>query len=274
MWREFRSAAIHAAKRRPARWAAYPIYSALVQAALFLERMRDAHVPCAVDDLSDVTALVKTFERPAILQRLLRSLRDAYPTLAVLVVDDSRHPINLRGPGLRTLALPYDVGISEGRNRGLEQVTTEFFLLLDDDFVLTRRTGLVDALALMRGHPQLDIMGGQIHNLPTYEHGLRGENRNCFGGIPGPAEIGGLPHFDRVTNFFLARKHRVQTIGWDAQLKLLEHSDFFRRAHGKLTTVFNARLSCLHAMTPFDADYMKKREDIAPYLALLHQKWK
>src|SRR5512135_3037965 len=40
-----------------------------------------------------LTAIVKTFERPQVLQRLLDGIRRAYPSLQVIVVDDSRAPV-------------------------------------------------------------------------------------------------------------------------------------------------------------------------------------
>jgi len=41
----------------------------------------------------------------------------------------------------------------------------------------------------------------------------------------------------------------------------MDHADFFTRAYGVLTTVFNSDLICYHAKTPFNKHYMKYRHD-------------
>jgi glycosyltransferase involved in cell wall biosynthesis len=263
------------ATRPPLRWLAEPVYDAAVRAELALAAKRDARARREEADLSDVTAIVKTFERPRVLRRLLASLRRVYPELAVLVVDDGREPAGVAGDGIRVLRMPYDVGLSAGRNAALAETRTELFFLLDDDFVLTTSCGLERVARVMRAHPRLDIVGGQVLTLPTFRRDVGPENRDFFGGWPErEAEIGGLPTYDRVANFFVARTKRVAAVGWDPKLKLLEHTDFFRRAHKRLLVAFDERLRCLHAMTPFDVDYMKHRNDIARYRAYLDLKWR
>ena len=223
----------------------------------------------------DATVVVKTFERPAILDRLLDSSLRVYPTLGVLVVDDSRLAVNPGHPNVRVLRLPYDVGLSVGRNEALATVETPLFVLLDDDFVLTRRCGLEGALDVMRQHPELDILGGQVLTLPTLHRDVGPDNREVLGGDrQRPPFVGGLPTYDRVANFFVGRTKRVRQIGWDPALKLAEHTDFFKRAHKKLLVAFDKRFMCLHAQTPFDEPYMRHRNNVEPYLAYLAQKWR
>ena len=53
----------------------------------------------------------------------------------------------------------------------------------------------------------------------------------------------------------------------------MDHADFFTRALGVLTTVFNPDLRCLHARTPFDAEYMSKRMDLADSLQALEGRY-
>ena len=82
---------------------------------LRLERLLDAFAPSEAIDERLVTALVKTFERPHILRRLVASIKRLYPTLPIVVVDDSREPSSLAE--VHTIPMPYDSGISAGRNR-------------------------------------------------------------------------------------------------------------------------------------------------------------
>jgi len=275
MMRRIRTALLARATQPPLRWAAKPVYDTSVRVELGLAQRRDVRRGAIIrGNLDDVTAVVKTFERPHILQRLLDSIARVYPSLRVLVVDDGKAAVSCRTPNVRLLRLPYDVGLSVGRNEALAQLETPLFVLLDDDFVLTTDCGLERVVATMRAHPELDIVGGQVLTLPTFRRDVGVENRDVFGGNVGrPSEVGGLPTYDRVANFFVGRTARVASIGWDPKLKLLEHTDFFRRAHGHLLVAFDEGFSCLHAMTPFDDDYMRHRRDVARYEAYLAMKW-
>jgi glycosyltransferase involved in cell wall biosynthesis len=247
-----------------------PLHSAVITQELLVQRLLDALAPPPPVEqplLRHVTALVKTFERPRILRRLLASIRRLYPTLEVVVVDDSRTPVPIEGA--KTITIPYDSGISAGRNEGLLHVTAKYVLVLDDDVIFYRHTRLGQALAIMERHAEIDIMGGQVIDLPLFKP--RGSSdvfeaifpTKARPAVPLGSSIGGLTVRAKVPNFFLARRDRLTLVPWDPQLKRLEHSDFFTRALGTLTTVFNPDLKCLHARTPFDPEYMRGRLDLA-----------
>ena len=131
---------------------------------LRLERVLDAFAPSHAIAEPLVTALVKTFERPHILRRLVASMKRLYPALPIVVVDDSREPSSLAE--VHTIPMPYDSGISAGRNEGLKHVRTPYVLVLDDDFVFYRHTRLGPALDVMGRQPEIDIMGGRVIDLP------------------------------------------------------------------------------------------------------------
>jgi glycosyltransferase involved in cell wall biosynthesis len=256
-----------------------PIYALTV--ALQLSGQATLDALGSVDDMRDlrmleqVTALTKTFERPAILMRLVRSIQRLYPGLHIIVVDDSQHPEPVTG--VQTVIMPYDSGLSCGRREGLRHVVTQYVLLLDDDFVLYRRTNLVAAVHLMEAHRQIDIMGGCVLNLPFYTSTdyRRGAlfPTEATSTMPEGSLIGGLPVYDKVANFFLARTERLRAVNWDPTLKQNEHADFFTRAKGVLTTVYNQDLKCLHAPTPFDTRYMEKRGEHLADLAVLQRRY-
>ncbi len=56
-------------------------------------------------------------------------------------------------------------------------------------------------------------------------------------------------------------------------IKRLDHADFFTRAKGVLTTVFDPSFKVLHARTPFDKAYMEKRMDLESDRKVLWQKY-
>lgn len=226
-------------------------------------------------NLDQVTALVKTFERPAILRRLLQSIRRFYPDLKVIVVDDSRESIPIEG--VEWVQLPFDSGVSKGRSIGLSRIKTPFTLLLDDDFIFYRKTGLREALGEIEKYPEIDIMSGVVEKLPFFTVG-----DYCYGGMyrtqaeslyPKGSKIGPYPVYDKVPNFYIARTERLRLVDWDPRIKRIDHAEFFTRAKGVLTTVMNNKFRCLHANTPFDLHYMKFREDHREDVKVIHQKF-
>lgn len=284
---------------------ARPAWEAVIASELAVHRRLDALAPPEAGPLDDVTVLIKTFERPRVLRRLVESVRRLYPGLGIVIADDSRVP--RRVEGATTIALPYDSGISAGRNAGLAAIETPFFVLCDDDLVFFRGTRLAPLLRRMRAHPEIDLVGGRALDLPHYRdvdtrgrraltaaskarRGSPARRAEELDGAPptplrrGHAEdaqaeapggtLAGLERREVVRNFFVGRTERVRQVGWDPQLKLVEHADFFARARGVLTVAYDPELAVLHARTPFDAPYMRHREDVARYQALLALKWR
>lgn len=253
------------------------IYDTIVAAELAGVRMLprlDNSDPIGHELIADTTAVVKTFERPRILKRLIASIRRWYPDLAVTVVDDSREPRHLAG--VKTIVLPYQSGVSAGRQAALDQVTTTYFVLFDDDHVVYRHSALERALASMAQNPEIDILGGDEILLPLfsrsqYWHGDVYQSPPAT--RPRGSTIGGHVVCDRVPNFFLSRTARLRLVGWDATLTTVEHEDFFTRAKGVLTTVYDPDFRVLHARTPFDAHYMRGRLDFEHDLMVLRGRY-
>jgi glycosyltransferase involved in cell wall biosynthesis len=276
----------------PLRFIFKPLHTSIVAAELAVERALDALQPRRTPHdhslvAENLTAIIKTIERPKVVRRLIASIKRRYPELKIIVVDDSRQPIKLEG--VQVLELPYDSGISAGRNAGLKQVGTPYVLIADDDYVFYRHTDLDAILALMEQHAQIDIMGGEQIDLPwfgkiDYQHGwyqpgfYHHRLRLVFSTsaparLPAGTSIGDLTVRDKVPNFFIARTERLRSVGWDPNLKRLDHLDFFARASGILTTASSVNLKFLHARTPFDRVYMQHRLDEANDLAFLKMKY-
>jgi len=245
-----------------------PLYESTIAIELAIQRAIDAFQ--ADGEMQDqifldnhLTAVIKTFERPKALRRLLTSIKRSYPGLRIVVVDDSRCPVQL--DEAKTIIMPYDSGVSAGRHEGLKHVTTKYVLILDDDFIIDRNAGFESAIAIMEAHPEIDIMGGKVIYLPFYS--ARDYSKGSLWPteakptMPAGSQIGGLPVYNKVANFYIGQTERVRLVDWDPALKRIDHADFFTRAMGVLTTVFNPSLKCLHAQTPFDKVYMKKRKD-------------
>lgn len=255
-----------------------PLFIILVTVELLWERMMDMIFALEFDTQGvdeNLTAVIKTFERPKELKRLIESIKRFYPNMKIIVVDDSREATFI--DGVYTIVMPYNTGISAGRNQAMKEITTKYVLLLDDDFVFYRKTDFCDAVKCMETYGEIDIMGGAVVNLPLYIVNnysnaklFPGANKNR---TVEESHIGELPVYDKVANFFIARVERLKIVTWDEELKKIEHNDFFTRAKGVLTTVYNPSFKVLHAQTPFNKLYMEKRNDISVERKVLEKKY-
>jgi glycosyltransferase involved in cell wall biosynthesis len=251
-------------------------YLGLLETELAVFRLLDRlHEQSDNENLDLVTAVIKTFERPTRCQALINSIRLFYPTLKIIVVDDSNEP--KRFAGSTTISLPYDSGVSAGRSAGLASVETKYVLNLDDDFVFYSRTNVPAAVTLMEQYDEIDIMGGCVVDLPLFiRHDYRTGNlhpHETKSLKPGGQKIGNLEVYDKVPNFFLGRTESVRRVDWDCNLKRIDHADFFTRAKGILTSVLNPELDVLHVRNPFDWVYLEKRLDLSADIAYLRQKY-
>ena len=208
---------------------------------------------------TQVTFVVKAFERPTCVRRLLRSAAAVYPGIQLILLDDSTSPVitvaelaeyDLRITYLRTEP---DIGLSDGRNRLVDAVRTPYVLLLDDDFVLPedrssdggRPGGKLAALMAALEDGGFDIAGGCADSKQgsAWSYSLA-----RFGGVlrqspdvpcaaaepmPRPPDYAAVDaacwRVDLVLNFYLARVSFLRQVRWDPALKLGEHEDFFLR---------------------------------------------
>ena len=152
----------HHLKHGKLQWLGKPLYEGLIALELkWVKRKERDRLPFTDTPLvnTKLTAIIKTFERPETLKRLLSSIKRTYPKMQVIVADDSKIPLYYEG--VETLILPYDSGVSLGRQRALEAVKTPYVLLLDDDFIFYHDTKLEAAMQKMEQNLQIDIMGGK-----------------------------------------------------------------------------------------------------------------
>jgi glycosyltransferase involved in cell wall biosynthesis len=260
----------------PARKWAHVLFKALISVELTGQRCLDIfQVPNKSLPSRQITAIIKTFNRPYELNQLVKSIRRVQPDLEVIIADDSGRPNHF--PDITTLVLPFNSGVSIGRNAALDIVQTPFVLLLDDDFVFYCKTCLAEALRLMQQTPQIDIMGGKVINLPecqadNYRDAALFPTSNTPT-LPKGSLLAGLPVYDKVANFFIARTDRLKLVRWDPELKLTEHADFFTRAKGILTTVYNDQFCILHAKNRFDRLEPERMQNLIDARLLLRQRY-
>jgi GT2 family glycosyltransferase len=189
--------------------------------------------------LHTITAAIKAFERPDSLDRLIRSIRRYCPGLKVLVADDSFEPCPRHD--VQYLRLEPDVGLSAGRNAMLRHIDTPYFLLLEDDMEFSADTQ-IELLAALVAQDTVDIAGGDlvrckrkllyVRRKPQHYHGLIEVVDGHLRLVEGDRGSGtSYQVCDIVPNFFVARTDQVLAFGgWDEELKLHEHEEFFVRA--------------------------------------------
>ncbi len=225
--------------------------------------------------MDEVTIIVKTLDRYNCLVNFLSSVFKKYPKIRVLVGDDSEisskeKVIKKFGKyNLQYFDLEKDCGLSAGRNFLLDKVETKYFVLADDDFVFDKKTNLEKALQILQ-EKKLDIIGGYIRNykiiqnnfdkflvfiekivkyeLPTNYIGELNKEGNIF---YADYKIKSFPEYietDLVLNFFLAKTEEIKKMGgWDNDLKLQEHTEFFYRTKlNNLKIGFTNKLSVQH----------------------------
>ncbi len=219
-----------------------------------------------------LTIAIKTFERPELVTRAVLSLRRIHPNIPIIIADDSREPISFdNDPFTATLHLPFDTGISFGRNRAIERVKTPYYLLMDDDLYFKLDSNLEGLIHVLET-TNFDIIGLRMLNYSTGKGYCRGELQ--FAGTLERVNdelvhyIGknhgihqGYPRYDIVLNCFVARTNKVAEIKFDENIKIgKEHSDFFLTAkqNGILVTI--SKDSFIHHRQIKSSDYFSFRD--------------
>lgn len=180
--------------------------------------------------MHETTCCIKTFERPEAAKRLVGSIRKYYPDIPIIVADDSEaSALEFSDPNTTLLRLPYDTGLSAGRNAAVDAADTEYVVVLDDDFVFVRRTDLARFEPFVDSG-LFDICGGQIlvHGEPdTHLAWMHQEGDTLH--YQHAREAEGPTACDLVLNFIFGRAETFRRIRWDDDLKLGEHLDFYLR---------------------------------------------
>jgi hypothetical protein len=124
-------------------------------------------------------------------------------------------------------------------------------VVLDDDLVFTRDTRL-DILFEIVKHMGFDLAAGEgnllVRGKPGYANlEVRDKNLTVEPGAAPRAYHNGLPVYDMVNNFFLARTETLRDIRWDERFKIYgEHNDFFLRYSAKYRVTYTDKVVIDH----------------------------
>jgi len=210
-------------------------------------------IPRSVENI--VTIGIKSFvcdsSNEMFLQNLIKSIRLNYRRIRIIIGNDG--PISLndfpwfrKDEYLDELHIPYDAGISRGRNIMVQKTNTPYFLLLDDDHLFDENTRIEDALAGLLVN-NFDIVGLRVHNLPGIEERERNginipryvatvskfQNRKltlCVWNENNGPDVRNLKvpvKVDVLHNAFIAKTQILIENPWKDYLKVNEHMTFF-----------------------------------------------
>ncbi|XP_051736401.1 beta-1,4 N-acetylgalactosaminyltransferase 1a isoform X2 [Ctenopharyngodon idella] len=192
-----------------------------------------------------VTIATKTFLRYDKLQDLIKSIRQFYPTITIVIADDTKEPKPVTGPYIEHYIMPFGKGWFAGRNLAVSQVTTKYMLWVDDDFIFTSSTKLEKMVDILE-RTTLDLVGGAVREVTgytaTYRHIIStdagDEEGDCLHIRTGFHHvIEGFPNCvvaDGVINFFMGRTEKIREVGFDPRLARVGHLAFFTDGLGTL----------------------------------------
>ena len=233
-----------------------------------------------------VTVISHTHGRLELSKNMYESVQQWYPGTPVIISDDS-DDFTLSGLNalkLTVLRLPADSGLSAARNSLIRKATTNFVFLIDDDFSVLQSSHLDVLLKKLLAH-DFDIAAATIPaDEKLYGMSFRGLI-NVTNGVlalqPGDKGIrGGCLHVEFTPNVFMARRGALAKIGWDEDLKLGEHEEFFYRAKIEGLKI----LSCPYAEVKhnqslwwkensnIDEKYVKSRRRVFDFLRMALKK--
>ncbi|XP_051797455.1 beta-1,4 N-acetylgalactosaminyltransferase 1-like [Acanthochromis polyacanthus] len=194
------------------------------------------------DISSQVTITTKTFLRYDKLNILLKSIRQFYRNITVIIADDSLEPEKVTGENIQHYIMPPAQGWFAGRNLAISQVTTKYFVWVDDDFQFTKDTKLEKFMEVMEAIPELDVVGGSVQGgqlsfILEYEEGEEMDGGCLKRKMTNFHPLPGYPQCSLasgVVNFFMARTDSALKVGFDPKLLRVAHSEFFMDGLGSL----------------------------------------
>lgn len=192
--------------------------------------------------MQDTTAVLISFLRPEYTIECVKSLREQYAGIKILVADNAEYNAKLNAKlkeyDAKYILMPFDSGVCFARNRLVELVDTKFVLVGDDDFYYTETAKVKEMRNLLKANKEFTLIGGRIS-----EKGKVLDYQGDIGIFPDHLEYTSLKikeckkdrksgllykKCDITFNFFIARADEIRDIKWDEKIKVaFEHSDWF-----------------------------------------------
>ena len=260
---------------RPVQSAAAMIEYWLLDAWWMLRGFRKPSAKDVAYVADNVTIMFKSFERQKQARALVKSIWKYYPGVRIVIADDSSKPLEISSQSgedkIQILQMPFNSGLSKGLNLALDKIKTPFLMRMDDDELLTRRVDLAGELRFLEAHPEVDLVGMPCIDACkslSVKRNIKLYSRFDMREAPLALKI---PHGTRidkdhivlgkVPNIFLARTDSVKKVGWDDNIRMIDHHDFFYRAAGVLVSAISTGSVVFHNHNFFLPKYNRYRSD-------------
>ncbi len=211
--------------------------------------------------------LIKSFLRMDCLKKLLNSIIRYHPNITVRIADDSVPEKDLdpsfkeqkvlkkmlierkeivkfvsKNPNLHFYSLSFDSGLSAGRNFLVNKVEAPYFVLMEDDFVVTKKTDLYKLHQVIKSDKDIVVVGGGVADWGESTRrrrpgrlvkGSDGNYHKILLGMNCPrVDVAGVKCIPcrYVPNFFMGNIElfRKYELKWEEELKIgNEHAIFF-----------------------------------------------
>lgn len=233
--------------------------------------------------VQNVTFIYKSFERQYMAKNLFRSIQKYYPGVKVIIADDSKKSLDIHSPYLTVIQLPFNSGLSRSMNMALAQVETPYLVRLDDDQLLTPFSQIGKQINFLKKYPFVDLVGLLPCTTPRCPAPIEVAQEyfsQSMARAPKPLLI---PHMTRIDphhivvgkspNIFVAKTDQIKKLGWDDNIRMIDHKEFFIRAAGNLVSTIDISTVVFHYPNHFNRYYMNYRTDTEADKAYIHQKY-
>ncbi len=239
------------------------------------------------DIAGKVAAVVPSWNRRPDLRLCLESLRGQdYRPLEIIVVDNgsddgSAEMVREEFPEARLIANERNLGASVAKNLGVAATDAEFVWFLDSDSQVENPACLSEMVRLMRAHPDIGAIGGEVFEGPDGERVMtvkticaNGETRTLM--IP-PDGVELLDCDYLPTCNCLMRREVVERLGgFDTRYFVLSEDKElgWRLQRLGLRSVIDSRAAALHRVSPRArrGDLFRKHRNSLRF-ALINMSW-
>ena len=199
------------------------------------------------NDTESVTVVAHSANRCDSLRHMIQSVHDVYPGMLVMVTcerdralpnePDGSYLENTGNENVEWYSVPFDFGLSRGKAFLASKVTTEFVMVLDDDFRLTYSSCIECLMWRMQSRIHSALLPLDVIGFPILE------DERAFGAFRGSLLVSnsrfsiephvhsssadGCARVDICPMVFLARTERLRTFKWSSELPVGEHELFF-----------------------------------------------
>jgi len=221
---------------------------------------------------------IKTFLREESLFKTIDSIEEHLSIpYRLYIADDGDISIEkeyryqqLTNDGHMIIKLPFNSGISVGRNEIIKKSTEDYILIMDDDIALQDSESIIKMKSVLDMNRNIGICSGMLFSengdyltSESYQRGVQFEiDRGMLFRRPNAKKIykaidSMYVYADQVVNFFLAKRAVFDNVMWDNRIKVeWEHLDFFlelKKTKWKVASCLNAQ--AVHMNSIHDSNY-------------------